>query len=328
MKRHWATILAAVLTVAVILGIAICAPFMKPSKPGTSDGFWGAACGVDITLPATSAVGAEWNAGEGTRTESDQGWFYYDVAHLHGSALYAVRESEAMRDFPRVLELLAVRAAQAPVDDPVRVGYLSWKGKDEEQRQATEGLLKEIRKAKASKYPERAGYDQFQRYLLARRVQQSKWYWANLLFEFLLLAGLAWLALWPAIRRCPPWRWALHLGLVPVLLMLPVYLGYATFSFTTAGPSGGVLYPWLVFWLPGGSCNPLDQWILERLPQVLEPMSQSIGTPMVLSGFGMYGPTAAVGLGLVVALVAWGIAFMRQRRLAGPTASRPSGSSA
>jgi hypothetical protein len=136
-------------------------------------------------------------------------------------------------------------------------------------------------------------------YLFELRWRRLKWFWATVVFEWLFLSGLAYVALRPWIRGLGPWGWALHLGVLPLLFLLPAYLGYATFSFTSAGPSGGVLYPWLLMELRG-SCTTLDRWVLAHLPQVLEPLSPTIGTPMVLSGRGMPGPTYALIAGLVV----------------------------
>jgi len=88
-----------------------------------------------------------------------------------------------------------------------------------------------------------------------------------------------------------------------MLFMLPVYLGYAAYSFTSAGPTGGVLYPWLLMNVSGGSCNEFDREILAYTPRILEPLSAPIGMPMALSGRGMPGPTTTIIVGLLIALL-------------------------
>jgi len=116
------------------------------------------------------------------------------------------------------------------------------------------------------------------------------------------------------MRRDRGWRsWAIHLGLLPMLFLLPVYLGYATFSFTSAGPSGGVLYPWLLSGFFGGRCNEWDRQILSHLPKILEPLSAPIGMPLSLSGMGMPGPTTMVIAGLVIALLVFSVHKLRDR---------------
>ena len=40
-------------------------------------------------------------------------------------------------------------------------------------------------------------------------------------------------------------------GMLPTLFCLPYWLGYAPLTFTSAGPVGGVLYPWLLQTLRG-----------------------------------------------------------------------------
>lgn len=150
-------------------------------------------------------------------------------------------------------------------------------------------------------------------FLFERRLQQAKWYWANIVFEFLFLSGLVWFAGWPAVQHKRPWSWALHLGLTPIFFMLPVYLGYATFTFTSRGPSGGVLYPWLIQFFPRASLTQADRIILERLPQILEPLSQGIGIPIALTGLGFPSPTVVVKFSIIVAVVAFFIAWWFKR---------------
>jgi len=135
------------------------------------------------------------------------------------------------------------------------------------------------------------------------RWERNKWYWANISFEWLFLSGLVLFAMWPLLWRKSSLRWAVHLGLIPMLFMLPTYLGYARYTFSSTGPTGGVLYPWLLMNSAGGSCNDFDRWMLTHIPQILEPMSAPIGMPMALSWRGMPGPTTMAIAGLVIAVI-------------------------
>src|SRR5439155_6303289 len=145
------------------------------------------------------------------------------------------------------------------------------------------------------------------------RWARSKWYWANVTFEWLFFSGLVLFAVWPLLYGKSWWRWAVHLGFLPMLFMLPVYLGYATYSFTSAGPSGGVLYPWLLSGFFGGRCNELDRQILAHLPRILEPLSAPIGMALSLSGMGMPGPTTMVIACLLIALLVFSVHKLRDR---------------
>jgi hypothetical protein len=107
-------------------------------------------------------------------------------------------------------------------------------------------------------------------------------------------------AAWPWLRGAGPARWAVHLGLVPLLFFLPYWLGYAQLTFTSAGPSGGILYPELLSHFRGLPWTGLDTAVLRVLPQVLEPLSQTPGPMLSLTNFGGVGPVAGTVLSLLV----------------------------
>jgi hypothetical protein len=151
------------------------------------------------------------------------------------------------------------------------------------------------------------------------RWRRLKWQWANYVFEWTFLTGLALFAVWPVLKGRSRYQLTAHLALLPLLFLLPTYLGYARYSFTSAGMSGGIVYPYLLRFTFGGSCNRFDRWLLAHLPQILEPLSGPIGTWMSLSGRGMPGPTSALLWGLLFAgsvlavSFAWTRCVSRQR---------------
>ena len=55
--------------------------------------------------------------------------------------------------------------------------------------------------------------------------------------------------------------------------------------------------------------NQADQIIIERIPQILEPLSQGIGSPMALTGRGLWGPTKVIGFSAVVSVCAFAFAY-------------------
>ena len=110
------------------------------------------------------------------------------------------------------------------------------------------------------------------------------------------------------------WRWAVHLALLPPLVCLPYWLGYVPLTFTSSDEKGGVLYPALIAQLSGLPWSGLDTAILGALPKPLEPLSQTTGPMLSLSGFGAPGPVAVTGLGLLIGVViVAGPAIVRRR---------------
>ena len=126
------------------------------------------------------------------------------------------------------------------------------------------------------------------------------------LLEWGYLSAIVIFAAWPWLRNRRLSRWAVHAGLLPLFLLLPYYLGYCSWNFTSAGPGGGVIYPSVLDafrWLPWTA---LDQTLMQHVPQVLAPLTGPLGTMLSVSGGRHAGPLAALGLGLGLgAVVFW-----------------------
>ncbi|MCP4246915.1 MAG: hypothetical protein GY778_07685 [bacterium] len=232
----------------------------------------------------------------------DEQWAAYDSQHFHGSIVHALPVTDALADFDAVVE--ALRRAHERGDDNAFVnGYVEWRDSDDEGNDAP-ALLESIKQVRQQ--------DRFKRdikfvaYALAddrqfwQRWRRADWYWANIVIEWAFLSGLVYFVLWPGIRNRSALRWATHFGLLPVLFLFPTYLGYATFTFTSVGPSGGILYPFLLWYACRGFFTEFDSWVLARLPQILEPLSTPIGSWLSLTGMGMPGPTCAVLSGVLL----------------------------
>ena len=101
--------------------------------------------------------------------------------------------------------------------------------------------------------------------------------------------------------------------------MMPAYLGYAWLSFSSRGPCGGTLYPWLIFGLRhSAECNDFDRQILVHTPKILEPLSAEIPIPLMgnmndIIWSAMPGPTTMVIAGLVIALLVFSVHKLRDR---------------
>jgi len=300
----WATIAAvSVLIAAALLWLA---PRMAPARRGDSATFWKAALRVELNGPSNRLVGP-------AHCELD-GWYYYEEPHFHGTHLYRVPVDEALADFGRVSETLRAAGDDQNIPSYVRAGFEKWSERPAVE-QSPEVLFADVKTARREYWKIRnpdllARADQYEQEVVLCCLR-TRWYWATLLFEWLYLSGLVLFAAWPWVRG-QGWRgWAIRAGLLPLLFMLPVYLGYAATSFTSAGPSGGVLYPWLLRLVQGYRCNDLDRLILSHMPPVLEPLSPSIGPALVLSGRGMPGPTTALLLGALAAAGVFAIEKVR-----------------
>ena len=223
-----------------------------------------------------------------------------------------ITESTAMADFPAVVKSLEAQ----PQGDPPTVfqkGFAAWKRSRAAEDDAA-GLLNEIRKARLENlkrevpelYEEVAAEGQF-----PLRWERARRYWLTCLFEFLFLAGLLVFAAIPWVRGAGRLSWSIHLGLVPVLLFVPFWLGYVPLAFTSAWPSGGVVYPSLIIHFRGVLWTGLDTAFIEHVPKVLEPLWQPTGECMALTGLGAVGPVAAVGIGILVGGVTFGLGTLR-----------------
>lgn len=287
----WSAVVLIALCSAV--GIALLAPSMAPVRKGNSHMFWKIATGVSLSPNVDDAWGDAYIV--------DDVWAAYDSAHYHGSDIYRVSVADVSADFDAVVSMLE-QAVQRGEDSPFLKGYVNWRDDDDKPRDSS-ALLEDIKRARNRDLIEDnidllayrvAGEQQFW-----QRWQRADWYWASIVFEWTFLTGLALFSVWPAIRHHSALRWAIHVAFLPLFFLLPTYLGYATNSFTSAGPSGGILYPFLLRFCRGGSFTSVDSWLMERTPQVLEPLSVPIGSPIALSGMGLPGPTYAILAGVV-----------------------------
>ncbi|MFI5378949.1 MAG: hypothetical protein ACHRHE_06620 [Tepidisphaerales bacterium] len=303
MHARRGTIACILWSLFVGLALALSAPRASPLKRGSPNTFWYLACRINLGGVRPELMGDF----HGPR----DGWLYYEISHMHGSELYRLPYAEASPCFERVFQMLQSKREDLP--QRVKDGLEHWHANP---GAGMTKLLEDIKKAQLDRYEcEDANMYAFvlrERQAFEERLRRAKWYWASILFEWCLLSGLGLLVIWPMIRPIRPWRLALHLGLAPILFFLPVYLGYATFTFTSAGPGGGIVYPWLVALAPRLDMNDWDRAIMDHMPQVLEPLPQPIGSPMALTGMGFPSPTGVLCIGLVV-----GLATFATQRFAG-----------
>jgi hypothetical protein len=280
---------------------------MAPIHEGNSADFWRYACGVSPTGQREESFG-------GRVYFVDSQWAAYDANHMHGSDLYRVSISDVDADLEAVCRQLD-NLLEAGEEWDSTIAFKKWR--DNHDANTSSALIKAIGKAHiesvVAEDPETMVYIVTREQEFWHRWQRAKWYWANICFEWVFLTGLVLFALWPTVRQQGWPKQALHLAALPLIFFLPFYLGYATFSLTSAGPTGGIVYPFLLRLTGGGRSNSVDRSILEYLPRILEPLSTPIGSPMALSGRGFPGPTYALTVGICIALAYVAISFTAAR---------------
>jgi hypothetical protein len=290
------------MSLLIAFGLAILTPTMAPIKRGSVEELWENACHLH-----------EWEkaiGGHGHVYKPREGWFLYDLQYLHHSDLYKVPEAEVFASFDQVVEKL--RDKENPnIFEHARAGFEKWNNRKDIDQRNPEILLADIWDAYLDKNEVKNPRANFilegHAWLIELRWAQSKWYWFNIVFEWFFLSGLILFAAWPILHKKSWWNYAAHWGLLPLLFVLPAYMGYGTLSFSYRIPCGGVIYPWLTFALrQSGSCNDLDRHILDHVPQLLEPLSSEIPIPLMgrmrdIIWSGMPGPTTLAIVGLVIA---------------------------
>lgn len=242
------------------------------------------------------------------------GWFIGAQSGFHGEHLFQVPEPQAREAFK---ELAPKIAALPPRQiEYVQKGIDAWLEKDRARTDPVL-LLSCIHQAHLDIYQNQA---EMQEYVRSRerffdmRWKRIKRCWVNIVLEGAYLGALVLFLHWPWLRCAARWRWGLHLGLCPLLLFAPYHLGYAMLTFTTAAQPGGLLYSQLlvwfrqpILWLIGGwnrelPWTALDGWLIATLPKPLEPISQTPGPMMAISGGGGVGPVFLLKLGALIAV--------------------------
>jgi hypothetical protein len=312
-KRRWMWKMPIVLAVIVAMGLDLLrlTPIMKPIQEGDPATFWLHAASLDIGVKRIplSCTGFY---------QPRDGWLVYYTQEIHGCSLYRIKVSEAAALFPKVVDRLQ-NAPPGILHPDVEKGFQEWlrtrSGPDD-----MAGFLARVYEAKLARWrqedPSVAELIRSEEKAFSDRWERIQRYSQTVLFEFLFLTGLILFMAWPWLRGSGRLGWAIHLGLLPTLFFLPYWLGYAWTTFTSIGPSGGVLYPWLLGEFGGLSWTALDRAIVRTLPQILDPLSQTPGPMMSLTFFRGPSPVAALMLGVLLgSTLYWGKLVRRLIRL-------------
>lgn len=295
-------VLALVLLVQASALLVLAGP-MAPVRRGYPAHFWQFACGVVLDSKIDGVIGGIY--------QPRDGWYIYYIQTFHGERLYRLSRSEVVADYPEALQAIAVAANRQDAAPGVLRAYRVLEEAGPAIRGNPDEFLSRLQESRLSEIKQK-DLVRYEYSLSRERDFSTRWacvgrYWLNLLFEAVFFACLTLFAFWPWLRRKGLRSWCVHLGLLPLLLLAPWCLGYAGWTFTSAGPSGGVLYPWVIVWFGGLiPWTPIDTVIVENTAWVLEPISQPLGPMWSISGMGALGPVGAAIIGLGLSGLTWG----------------------
>jgi hypothetical protein len=302
-------ILGATILISIV-GVIVCGELIAPVRKGTSAIFWQRACGVKISPPQDDILGGIYQPRDGF-------YIYYDLGYS-GQWLFKVPRAEAAADFPLVVQ--KIKEMELLTNEPPIV---HWAAFALHEKQSSLGLTPEaflasIREQNLKRF--KNSNNEVYLYILSeeqefdKRWSKSRRFWLNQVFEVVFFTCWVWFIIWPWIRKRRLWRSLLHLALAPFLLFVPYYCGYASWTFTSVGPSGGAFYPFVIFLFHRFPIwTPLDGWLLEHSPKFLEALSQDQGSMLAISGGSGLGPVGAILIGLLIAAFAAAVFYCKKR---------------
>jgi hypothetical protein len=311
---------------ALGLGLAGAGQLMQPIKVGTAADFWSSVWGVPLE-PGQEAHSA---------FQAQAGVLLYGMGGegfpLHGDPLWIASPSAVLAAFPAAIDRLladpskltdaqigALVGEKAVGPDTRTAVLVKLAGERNEIGRSLDRMQAFLEASTSARLESKAaglGPTYLARAVeeaawIGSRVDRSRHYWANIVFEAVFLGGaivLFWLPiLYDRLRRRLPLIWG---GLILVLLV-PYYLGYCRVATCWPNPDfwGGALYPWLLqYYRPlAGYHYAWEASVLGAIGWVLEPLNSSTWFELneAAGGFevGLVAPT------LIAAAVA-GILYM------------------
>jgi hypothetical protein len=285
-----------------VVAVLVFAKLMYPLHQGTSSNFWKYVCGISLDGKEVKDVGGFY--------PPRNGLCIYYISTLHDEILFKVPRSEVIQDFPKAIGILkgsprtndfgVTKWARAALKNPSAETNF-----DQFLSSARDERLNSFKKKDEHLYQ----YVLNEEKSFEMRWQKIQRFWLNILFECLFFSFVILFAFWPWIRNKGRHAWCFHFSLIPLLLFIPYYLGYCGWTFTSVGPSGGILYPWVIVWFR--DClfwTPIDDWLLSHSPKILESVSQDQGSMMSVSGGSGLGIVALLLIGCVIYACVWAIA--------------------
>jgi hypothetical protein len=294
-------LLLAVLLSLLGLAVAWPRPWQMPIRSGTAESFWAAATGV---RKENGFGNPSW-----CLPYDIDGWFLYTSDHFHGSAFFRVAAVDVIANCPNAEEEL-VSDPKFVQEEWGKEGFRGWEKADPEHANPRL-FLQHLRASRLNwwikNHPERLNRPTERDYDLAIASQRMSLFPLMQIAEWAYFSALILFVAWPWLRNRGRWAWAIHVALLPPLLMLPYYLGYCMWNYTSAGPCGGVVYPFILDLFRPLPWTTLDREIVIRIPHILAPLTGPLGPMLSLSGGGGAGPVGVVCLGLGLGVVVFGL---------------------
>jgi hypothetical protein len=245
------------------------------------------------------------------------GWFIYFDQGFHGQFLFRVPRSAVVADFQNVLGLIRKADTNgAPLRLRLAAAVMGRNHSvDGDSPETFVSLLRtEHLNHIKTRFPDSYQVAISEEQEFSLRWGQARRFWVNILAESAFFASLIIFALWPWPRRKGPRAWGIHFGALPLLLMLPYCSGYADWTFSSAGPSGGISYPLAIAWSRDFPVwTSADEWVLLHFPKVLWPLSQSLGPMLSVSGGHGLGPFTASLSGGMIAIAIPSVVVLARR---------------
>ena len=281
--RPIAVAVAGLLTLAILLGLFSLYQHMYPFRAGNPRDFWLIVSRIDL--------GADFANLGGSAVRRENRWIY-TVEGLHGPVAYQISETDAMKDFPRIeAALRRVVTLNDPDDYRVRA-FRRWKSLNPPYNNSPEALSLCIDEAMFVRTAARptpympTGFPLTERPIAERMAQVGEYYFLNFVFEALYLSFIVWFGFWPIIRDRSRLRRYVHLALVPLLFYLPYWFGYGILTTVRPwGPTGGILYSWLLYLSPPLVHSVIDFRFLSAFPPIMAALNQ--GMPVTFEEIGL-----------------------------------------
>ena len=307
--RGAAIFLALLLTGTSIILNLVLFPLVPVVQQTSAAAAWAGITGVNVGEASVPGMGC-WLLG--TEDETDN--CYVSAGHMHGSNIYrvSVRDMTLHLDEYIAATRLAIKDRAEGVRHYMADAFERYDKDRKPQEHDLDRLANAIDDAFAQKLLERSGLDSVLYHGMMRgiewmRIRQAQHLWYQAVFEVLWLALLIWFLFWPAIKGMRARRWAIHAALLPMLYMLPLYLGYQQTSGTSIGPVGGGVYTRSLYVLPRQYAAGWESWVIDQMPKLLDGLNAHPGPLMAVTGVGVPGmrPLVCLIAGVVLALGAY-----------------------